>query len=87
MLILNALYRVKDYNENLVGFIIDNSFYTDSYIRENIDYIDNLSVLKNGVIRAKKKLKEVYYKDVVNIECYNRICNANPFRRTIQDDL
>lgn len=87
MLILNALYRVKDYNENLVGFIVDNSFYTDSYIRKNIDYIDNLSVLKNGVIRAKKKLKEVYYKDVVNIERYNRICKDNPFKRTIQDAL
>lgn len=82
-----ATHRVKDSNGKTVGFIIDNVFYADSYIKDNIQYIENLSLTKNVVVRADKKLPEVDYKTCVNRREYNNIVKNNPFVRDIQKDL
>ena len=82
-----ATHRVKDSNGKTVGFIIDNVFYADYYIKDNIQYIENLSLTKNVVIRADKKLPEVDYKTYVNRREYNNIVKKNPFVRDIQKDL
>lgn len=82
-----ATHRVKDSDNNSIGFIIDNFFYTDYYIKENIQYIDNLTLTKTGIIRAKKELQEIKYKEhIINNE-YKRLVKENPFVRDIQKEL
>lgn len=82
-----ASYRVKDSKGNTVGFIIDNTFYTDYKVKENISLIDNLSIIKNGIIKATKSLPEVSYKDFYNKEVYAKLKKENPFKRDIQKEL
>ena len=84
---LVATHRVKDSSNNTTGFIINKQFYTDYYIKKNIEYIDNLIITKSGIIKAKKRLPEIYYKDTVVRWKYNEITKENPFKRDIQKDL
>ena len=82
-----ATHRVKDSNGRTVGFIINDTFYTDYYIKSNIQYIENLKLIKNDVIRADRELPEVDYKTYVNRREYKNIVKKNPFIRDIQKDL
>lgn len=58
-----ASHRVKDSDGNIVGFVVNGEFYTEYYIRENIGYIENLSVTEKGAIQAEKELPEIRYKE------------------------
>ena len=51
-----ATYKVKDSTGKTAGFIINDTFYTDDYIKNNINYVDNLVLTENGVIKATKEL-------------------------------
>ena len=82
-----ATHRVKDSTGKTVGFIVNGTFYTDYHIKSDIQYIDNLSITKTGIIRAKKELLEVDYKTYVNGREYNKLKKDNPFVRDIQKDL
>ncbi len=82
-----ATHRVKDSNGKTIGFIIDDTFYVDYYIKKNIQYIDNLSLTKNDIIKANEELPEVDYKRYVNKKEYESIVKNNPFIRDIQKDL
>ena len=84
---MTATHRVKDSSDKTVGFIIDGTFYTEYYIKNNIQFVDNLTLTKNGVIRAKKELSEVDYKSFVNKREYSKIVKNNPYVRDIQNDL
>lgn len=42
---------------------MNGEFYTEYYIRENIAYIENLSVTEKGAIQAEKELPEIRYKE------------------------
>lgn len=81
---MQATHRVKDSKNNTVGFIIDKVFYTDYSVRNSIDYVDNLSLLSNGTIRAKKELPIIEYKKVVNQIEYRKLIRDNPFERDVQ---
>ena len=82
-----ATHRVKDSNGKTVGFIIDDTFYVDYYIKNNIQYVDNLSLTQNDIIKANEELPEVDYKRYVNKKEYESIVKNNPFIRDIQKDL
>jgi len=71
---------------NLENIIIDNDFYAEYTVKENIDYIENLK-LKNGVIRADKELAEVEYRIAVNKQKYKKLVKENPFVRDIQNEF
>lgn len=82
-----ATHRVKDSSNNTVGFIVNGVFYNDHIVKQNMSYIDNLSMLKNGVIKAKKTIPDVQYKNAVTRKQYNEIKKKNPFDRDIANEL
>ena len=82
-----ASKRVKDSAENTVGFVVNGEFYTEYYIRENIAYIENLSVTEKGAIRAEKDLPEIRYKEGIVEKLYQKKISENPFVRDIQQEL
>ena len=82
-----ATHRVKNSKDNTIGFIIDKHFYTNYAIRENINIIENITVLKNGILRTKKELPVVDYKQAVIIPKYKALVAENPFDRDIQKQL
>lgn len=82
-----ATHRVKDRAGSIVGFLVDGTFYTDYYIRENIELMDNLTTDKNGRICPGEKLGEVCYRDYILNRKYEEINSRNPFVRDIQAQL
>ena len=84
---MNATHRVKTADKNTIGFMIDGVFYTNDYIRRNIEYITNMSLRVNGMPEAEGELPELdYKKDIVDKE-YDKLVEENPFVRDIQDEL
>lgn len=85
---MTATQRVIDSGGIPIGFLVDEEFYTDDIIRENIDTIDNLTLAKDGIqIQASCTLPSVAYAQAVNIRRYKRLTEENPFVRDIQKDL
>lgn len=84
---ITATHRVKDSTRNTVGFIINGTFCDDNYVKENIDFIDNLTLTKNNIIRAKKELAEIEYKTYIHKTVYHDLVKNNPFVRDIQSEL
>jgi hypothetical protein len=82
-----ATIRVKDDEDKTIGFIINNKFYNNYVVKKNIEQIENLKILKNGVIRSRKELPTATYKEAVNEYEYNRLIKYNPFIRDVQSDL
>ena len=82
-----AKYRVKNSSNETVGFMVDGGFYNIATIKQNIDYIDNLSVLRNGVVRAKKAIKDIQYRDIVTRRRYAELKKEKPFDRDIANEL
>ena len=82
-----AKYRVKDINQKTIGFVLDdNKFYHITFISNNINVIDNLRLLSNGVLRSKTELPIIYYKDIMKLE-YSKLVKNNPFNRDIQAEF
>lgn len=85
---MTATQRVTDTNGIPVGFLVDEEFYTDDTIRENIDAVDNLTLTEDGTqILASCELPSVSYAQAVNVRQYRRLTEENPFIRDIQNDL
>ena len=84
---MRATHRVKDSAENPVGYIVDGKFYTDEYLKTNIQYVENLSLEGNTVRYASAELEEISYKAAVAEKEYHKIVSENPFVRDIQEDL
>ena len=47
---MTATHRVVDSDSSTVGFMVNQEFHTDYDIRENIEYVDNLTVRDKGRI-------------------------------------
>lgn len=84
---MKATHIVKDSANEIVGYIVDESFYTDYYVRQNIQFIENLSILDYDVLRASQDLPEVAYTIAVNKTEYEKLVKENPFVRDVQTDL
>lgn len=84
---MRVTHRVKNSAGDTVGFIIDGAFYTDYYAKEIIEYIENMSLSKNGTFQAEKALLDVEYREAVNKQKYEFYEKNNPFKRDIQDEL
>ena len=84
---MEATHRVKDKDNNTLGFMIDGRFIASSLIKDNAPNIENLILQKNGAIRAKRALPELYYKDAVIKAVYRDLVQENPFERNIQSEL
>lgn len=84
---MRATYRVKDSSGKTVGFTVNNRFYTEYYVRENIQYIDNLLLHQNEVICAESELQEIDYREGIIYEEYKSQVEENPFVRDIQEEL
>ena len=85
---MTATQRVTDTNGIPIGFLVDEEFYTDDTIRENIDVVDNLTLTEDGTqILASCELPSVSYAQAVNARQYHRLTEENPFIRDIQNDL
>lgn len=82
-----ATHSVTDTDNEIVGYIVDDAFYTDYYLRQNIEFVDNLSLDAQGRIRAYQELLCLAYADVVMRKKYQEITAKNPFVRDIQRDL
>ena len=82
-----ATHRVKDSTDKTVGFIIDNHFYTDYDVKENISLVENVEILDDGVLSVKKEIPVVGYKQAVILPKYRTIVEENPFDRDIQGQL
>lgn len=83
---MQATHRVQDSNNKTIGFIVDNTFLTDYFVAQNISLLDNLTITKNGIIRSKRELPVIQYKDIMKSK-YEAIVKQNPFVREIQNDL
>lgn len=81
-----ATHRVKDSSNKTIGFIAESRFYTIHNIVENIDYFDNLRILKNNIIKSKIKLPEIQYREL-NKLIYTKLKRDNPFNRDVQQSL
>ena len=85
-----AIKRVKDSQSKTVGFMVDFGrrvqFVNNYNINKMIDSIGNLSVLKNGVFRAKQELDVIALKEL-NEQTYKEISIKNPIKRDVQDRL
>lgn len=84
---MRATHRVKDSAENSVGYIVDGKFYTDEYLRTNIQYVENLSLEGNKILCSDDELEEASYKAAVTQKEYLKIVSENPFARDVQADL
>ncbi len=82
-----ATHRVKDTGRSVIGYVIDQSFYTDDYVKENIELIENLSCDGQHRITEAFKLPELDYKAHIIGKRYQMICEQNPFVRDIQEEL
>lgn len=83
-----ATHRVKDNSNNTIGFVLDNKdFYPSYFVQKHIRYIDNLSLIKGDIIRAKQKLQDCKYTDIINKKTYEKLRKENPFYRDIQAEL
>ena len=52
---MRASHRVIDSRGKMIGYIVDDVFYTESYIRDNIQYIDNIRMTSEGKLEEKMK--------------------------------
>lgn len=84
--IMEATHKVQDSRNKLVGFMIDNKFFTDYFVVKNIDLIDNLFITEKRVIESENKLPVIQYKEITKI-IYEDLIKQNPFERDIQKDL
>lgn len=84
---MKATHRVKDSTGQTVGFIVDDSFYTEQYIRSNVQYIDNLYLSGAEIVTGDEELAEIDYRAAVNDREYDRLVTDNPFERDIQKDF
>lgn len=84
---MEATHRVRDKENNTLGFMIDGRFIASSLIKDNLSNIANLTLQKNGTIRAKRALPELCYKDAVIKAAYANLIQENPFERNIQSEL
>ena len=82
-----ATHIVKDTDNEIVGYIVDDTFYTDYYLRQNIEFVDNLSLDTQGKIQSGRELPCLAYASVVGQKRYQEIMAKNPFVRDIQRDL
>lgn len=82
-----ATHQVKTADKTPVGFMIDNVFYANSYIRQNIQYIDNLFLRGQDILMTGGELPELDYKKHIINKKYERLVKENPFVREIQNDL
>jgi len=46
---MKATHRVKDSAGNPVGYIVDEKFYTEEYLKDNIQFIENLSLMEGNI--------------------------------------
>ena len=83
---MEATHRVKDLEGNIIGFLVEGTFYADYAVKEKIRYIDNL-FLKDGAIQAKTVLSEISLMDGVNKPIYQKLIRDNPFERDIQKEF
>lgn len=82
-----ATHIVKDADNETVGYIVDDTFYTDYYLRQNIEFVDNLSLDVQGRISSVRELPCLAYARVIAEKKYQEITAKNPFVRDIQRDL
>lgn len=83
---MEATHKVQDSRNKLVGFMIDNKFFTDYFVVKNIDLIDNLFITEKRVIESENKLPVIQYKEITKV-IYEDLIKQNPFERDIQKDL
>lgn len=83
---MKAVYRVKNSQGQSVGYVLDDGeFYNQTYVQNNIRNIDNLTLLKSGILRSKKGiLPEIKLRQYNNIK-YQQLVKRNPFKRDIED--
>ena len=81
---MRASHRVIDSRGKMIGYIVDDVFYTESYIRDNIQYIDNIRMTSEGKIEEENEVSEVSYKKGVIKKLYDEKVLENPFKRDIQ---
>lgn len=84
---MKATYRVKNKVGETIGFMVDGRFYNNSIVKQNINSIDNLSVLRNGAIRAKRALSDIQYIEIFTRRKYKELVAKNPFKRDIANEL
>ncbi len=83
---MRVTYRVKNSENNTVGFMIDERFYNINRISTYINSIDNLREVKPGVFRGTNKIPVVKYSELMKNTALE-LNKANPFKRDIQYDL
>lgn len=84
---MTATHRVVDSDSSTVGFMVNQEFHTDYDIRDNIEYVDNLTLSGNEISSGQNVLPVIFYKQAVIENEYQRIIEENPFVRDIQKEL
>ncbi len=82
-----ATHIVKNADEETVGYLVDNVFYTDYYLKQNIELVENIAVDNTGRICSDKELPCLSYAAAVTGKAYHDMVLKNPFMRDIQADL
>lgn len=54
-----ATHQVKNADKKSIGFMVDNVFYTNNYIRQNIQYIENLSIQGQDILMTGTGLPHI----------------------------
>lgn len=79
---IQVTHRVKNSNNETIGFIGNNRFINIDLIKSHIKAIENLKLLKSGQLRASKTLPIKYYRDIMREE-YKRLNLESSFKRVI----
>lgn len=82
-----ATHRVKNSENHIVGFMIDNSYKCYYDVLQNITLVNNLTLDVNGVIKSKEGELPVCDIKSVNLNRYKQICEDNPLVRDVQLNL
>lgn len=84
---MKATHRVKDTDGSTSGFMVEGKFVAYNLAKNSISKIENLTLQKNGIIRAERALPEIDYHDTVVRTAYEKLLQENPFQRDIQREL
>lgn len=82
-----ATHRVKDEDNQAIGFIVNDRFVSDEAIRAIIGEVGNLTLLENGTIRVENDLPGVRYSEIVIKLAYEKLVSENPFQRDVQSEM
>lgn len=84
---MTATHIVTDNSHQTAGFIIDNTYFCYHDVLHNVDFLDNLILVKHNILRPLEGNLPTCSKRESNAGLYEQICDANPLNREVAVNL